>query len=285
MKLSTLRVKILILRLTVCGVSLVTLKPAQAIELYTMTEPCDLVQVDTNTGTQTTVGNLGLSVEGLAFNNSGELYASVQPGFCGAHGSATHLARIDPSTAAVQIIGAFGFSDVNAIAFRPDGTLFGASAGSDKLFEVDLVTGAGTPIGSIGFPFVGGLEFLSNELLVGSGVFHPGGGSNTFASIDPATGMGMTIGTFNFDTIAGLTLGSDGVLYGLSDTAGGGAGAIISVDPTTGAGTFVQSVQSPRFRAALAARKQFPEVPTPTAVLHFGIAGILSALRRQRQRQ
>lgn len=281
MKLSFFNAQFLILGFTVGGASLVTLKPAQAIEFYTATTPCDLVRVDTNTGTQTTIGRLGVSVEALAFNTAGDLYASVQPGVCGVHGRASHLARINPSTAEVEIIGAFGFGDVEALAFRPDGTLFAASARSDNLFEVDLTTGVGTNVGFLGFPFIGDIEFLNNSSLVGSDISGGGGGTSTFIAIDQATGAGTTIGAINFNTVEGLTLGPDGMLYGLSDTLGGGAGAIISIDPNTGAGTFVQAVQSSGFRDALAARK----VPTPTAVLHFGFVAGLSAWRRQRKRK
>ncbi|MDY6780966.1 MAG: PEP-CTERM sorting domain-containing protein [Cyanobacteriota bacterium] len=259
--------------------SALTLMPnsANAIEFYTMTDPCDLVLVDTDAGTQTIVGSLGLSVEAMAFNAAGELYASVQPGYCGVHSHATHLARINPLTADVEIVGAFGFGDVDAMAFRPDGTLFGVSAQTDELFEVDLVTGAGTSVGSVGFPFVGGIEFLSNSLLVGADMVGGGGGFGTFITLDQSTGAGTSVGPIGFNTIEGLTFGQDGVLYGISDTLGGGAGAIISIDLSTGAGTFVQSVASPRFRDALAARKLFPNppsVPEPSSL--FGIFGAVS---------
>lgn len=261
-----------------------TSNPANAIELYTMTNPCDLVLIDTDTGTQTTIGNLGISVEAMAFNAAGELYASVQPGFCGVHGSASHLARIDPLTANVTVIGSFGFGDVDAMAFRPDGTLFGVSAQTDELFEVDLATGAGTSVGSVGFPFIGGIEFLSNSLLVGADVTGAGGGFGTFITLDQSTGIGTRVGPIGFNTIEGLTFGPDGILYGLSDTLGGGAGAIISIDPTTGTGTFVQTVSSTGFRDGLASRKLFPQsdIPEPTSILAFGIlGGSLLALRRK----
>ncbi|NER50432.1 MAG: PEP-CTERM sorting domain-containing protein [Symploca sp. SIO1A3] len=263
-----------------------TSNPASAVELYTMTNPCDLVLIDTDAGTQTTIGNLGISVEAMAFNAAGELYASVQPGFCGVHGSASHLARIDPLTANVTVIGSFGFGDVDAMAFRPDGALFGVSARTDELFEVDLNTGIGTLIGSVGFPFLGGIEFISNSLLVGADVTGGRGGPSTFITLDQSTGIGTSIGPINFNTIEGITFGIDGLLYGLSDTLGGGSGAIISIDPTTGAGTFVQTVSSTGFRDALASRKLFPsaDVPEPTSVLALSIlGGSLLALRRKMQ--
>ena len=46
------------------------------------------------------------------------------------------------------------------LAFSPDGVLYAVSAASDQIFTVDVNTGAGSLVGSIGFPFVGGFDVL-----------------------------------------------------------------------------------------------------------------------------
>ncbi|MEM1256488.1 MAG: hypothetical protein AAGI69_28970 [Cyanobacteria bacterium P01_H01_bin.21] len=257
-----------------------------------MTNPCDLVLIDTDLETQTTIGTLGHSVEAMAFSPTGELFGSIQPDVCAVHTSATHLAQIDPLTAEVTVIGSFGFRDVDAMAFRPDGTLFGVSAASDELFEIDISTGAGTAVssvGSIGFPFLGGIEFLSDSLLVGADMVGGGGGPGTFITIDQDTGVGTSVGPINFNSIEGMTFGLDGVLYGLSDTIGGGAGAIVTIDPVTGIGKQLQPVFSTGDRDGLAARKLFSpgignpvSTPEPGLTMAFvAIAGSLLAFRQR----
>jgi hypothetical protein len=70
------------------------------------------------------------------------------------------LVTINPSTAAVTVVGAFGVGPtMSDITFCPDGTLYGvSSAGTHWLYSINLATGAATKVGtgSDSFSFGGG---------------------------------------------------------------------------------------------------------------------------------
>jgi hypothetical protein len=57
------------------------------------------------------------------------------------------LWRIDLSTGAHEYVGWTGYLDLEALAFSPDGTLYGADDESKTLVRVSQVTGLGVPVG------------------------------------------------------------------------------------------------------------------------------------------
>ena len=235
---------------------------ASAEVFYTMVEPCDLAVVNTDTGMTDVIGSTWddweneYSVEALTFGPDGALYATVEDG-CHLHGSAHQLATINPDTAEVSFIGDIGewvviddetvcegFCDVDAIAFSPDGTLYGVAVPGAQLITIDTDTGAGTAVGDgLGsFNFVGAIEFLRDGTLVGVDFGDGGGGPTYLFTIDPVSGEGTLVGPVDFRSVEGLSLARDSGLYGMADALEAGPGSLIEIDPTTAAGTFVQSV-------------------------------------------
>jgi len=173
--------------------------------------------VNIETGVSTLVGNTGLgsaSIPGLDFRSDGVLFGSVNiAGGAGTGGD--HLVTINKGTAATTIIGSFGnctnisipssgsgscdLERMEAIAFSPEGTLYGGTVnsnqGTGELYTIDTSTGQAT---------------LIAEILDGEGQPHPGG-------------------------VASLQFSCDGTLYGGTGKGGMvGRGDLIQINPLDG---------------------------------------------------
>ena len=132
--------------------------------LYSMKTPCDLMAIDSETGSPITIGSIGYGAEDFSFSPEGILYASADK-HCGVHGGANTLIKIDLETGEGTEIGSIGFGDVDAMAFAPDGTLYAVDASTDQLIKIDSLTGEGTAVGPVGFPFIGGIDFSMDSTL------------------------------------------------------------------------------------------------------------------------
>jgi hypothetical protein len=242
---------------------------AGAVELYTFVEPCDLILVDTEAGTYTNLGPLGdppyWSVEAMDHGPNGLLYATLEQG-CFTHGNAHRIGTIDPETMEVTILSDLRprFNDVDAIAFSPEGRLFGISVATTELIEINPLTGFAVPVGPLGleFPtFVGAIEFLPDGTLVGIDMINWWGEAPCeYLTIDPSTGAATLTGYVGFTGIEGMSLGLDGHLYALANSMEWYLDAVlVRVDSSTGAGTQVQVLDVPGPRDALYA-VSFPEV-------------------------
>src|SRR5437660_12817234 len=65
---------------------------------------------------------------------------------------AASLYSISPTTGAATLVGATGFRQISALAFAPNGTLYGIGrngTGALVLLTINTATGAGTQVGSI----------------------------------------------------------------------------------------------------------------------------------------
>jgi hypothetical protein len=118
----------------------------------------DFLLIDPNSGRGAVVGPLGLTANGLAVNSKGEIYA----------GAGGNLAKIDPSTGAATVIGSFGgglFSSGD-LAFDSNDVLYATLAGSgfDVIAQVDVATGAASPLISTDQYGVYGLAFCCCHL-------------------------------------------------------------------------------------------------------------------------
>jgi hypothetical protein len=236
---------------------------AGAVELYTFVDPCNLIVVDTDAGTSTNLGPLGefpyWSLEAMDHGPDGLLYATLEVG-CFTHGNAHLIGTIDPETLEVNILGdlgPLGFGDVDAIAFSPDGRLFGISVATTELIEIDPATGTATAVGSLGLEeptFVGAIEFLPDGTLVGIDMIYGGGQAPCkYLKIDTTTGAATFAGYVGFTGIEGMSLGLDGHLFALANSMEWWLDAIlVRVDPVTGAGTQQQVLDIPGPRDALA---------------------------------
>lgn len=200
-----------------------------------------LYRVDPISAALTTVGSTGLPGLGaLEFGADGRLY-----GFTA--GSNASLYRIDPATAAATFIGPLdiGFVFEGALATAPGAIAYATnqdSAGTPRLFRIDLTTGGGTLIGVIsgGAHDINGLAWRSDGKLVGLDR-----ASNSLLAIDPGTAASSVI-----DALAPLVgaVGGMAVLDGkgffcTSGTAGAfpGSNELWTFDLFTGAAARVGS--------------------------------------------
>jgi len=140
------------------------------------------------------------------------LYGSA---FQGPNGPAL-LYAVNPMTAAASMIGPIGFERVSGIAFRNDGTLFGAGErmdGSDAraLITIDTCTGAGTKVGTpTGTTGLGTITDLSFRPPPPSGgtlfALATGSSDMRLATLNPASGAVVS----NVGTSAPVPPGSTG---------------------------------------------------------------------------
>ena len=153
--------------------------------------------INPSTGAETTIGSLvnAQGAPGLDFSDDGTLYATVNTG--GEKTGGTSLATINKSTGLVSIIGSLGVSNMGAIAFHPNGTLYGATEKKPEgpfgeLYTINTTTGAATLVTAItdnlNFPHAGGfssIQFGCDETL------YYGGGSfaGDFGTINIDTGL------------------------------------------------------------------------------------------------
>lgn len=226
---------------------------AQAVELFTFYDQCELALIDTATGTSVPAGNIGWSIEAMDYGPDGLLYATVEDG-CWTHGNADTLAIVDPYALTVTPIGPIdaggaGFGDVDALAFSPSGQLFAVSLASYQLITVDPATGAGTPVGYLSdLPgtFLGAIDFLPDGRLIGIDMFEAGGGPSQVWEINPTDASAMLLGPLGFDSVEGMSVGPDGQIYALARSMEGWLpGELVTVDPNTGQGTFIQFMRLP----------------------------------------
>ena len=184
----------------------------------------DIFTVNPATGAATFVGDTGLgiaAVEGLDFNATGVLYASVNIAG-GAGTGADHLAIINKTTGAATVVGSFGsctgvtipstgegsctIEGMAGIAFDAAGNLWGshrvAAAGSPGLYRINVATGAATFVapfldGSGGSPSGGvvSLQFACSGTLYGGTAFTvEAADGGDLITINPFTGAFSTIG-------------------------------------------------------------------------------------------
>jgi len=157
-----------------------------------------IVTIDIYTGTTTIVTYVNWSRPGagvgIAFSKNGNLYAADGP----------DLLTIDLSTGNVSYIGSPGpeGSDVDALAFSPNGILYGVNGGNNsqdyKLYTYDLNDGIQTP-GIVTGSNIQSLTFTPNGTLLGldqgiNTIDVSGMGDEYLVTIDPTTGTTGAIG-------------------------------------------------------------------------------------------
>jgi hypothetical protein len=187
--------------------------------------------VDATTGVVSKVvaikGTSGDTVTDIAFNASGVLYGVTGPG---AH---SNLYTINITTGQATLVGGIGASEINALTFGSDGSLYAASANTTNIYKLNLNNGNGTDLGSDGFVSSGDLAFNNGSLYLTAN----GPRSDIDLIKINLTGNsvsgGTNLGVVGYPVVHGLVTGSDGVLYGASNTD------IISINPQSGMGTFV----------------------------------------------
>src|SRR5262245_60626557 len=252
--------------------------------------PGELYIIDQSTGAVVQdIGPLndGASVNypitGLAFSpTTGQLYGST-----GNAGSVdAMLVRINPTTAAVTVVGPFNAGPTNSsgvpttmadIAFDAAGNLYGvASIGGPNLYSINATTGQATLVGANGVSTSttgGGLAISS------SGVFYGTPTASRFGTYNSTTGAFTNIANPTKPAGGGYgALAFDGsVLYGLNVGSGSPPPThLVTIDPATGVvtdiGVSLNSLDAIAF--------QIPEPGTLVMTLVGLIAGLLGRRRR-----
>ena len=166
-------------------------------------------------------------------------YSGDQPmllGTLGRGGSASTLVELDPLSGTVtRVIGSVGYS-VNGLEYDAfSGILYGTVSQNDStapshLIEIDMNTGAGTPIGT--GAGVGTLVNLTSDSM--GHLYAWTESDDDLVSIDPVTGLGSVVGESGLSTAThGLAFDAADRLYFVNDD-----GNFYLVDPDTGATSY-----------------------------------------------
>ncbi len=145
-------------------------------------------------------------------------------------------------------------TNLDAIAFDGNGTLWGATSGTGSLYTISPVTGAVTLAHALVGASNGGLTYGMKGL-----AFQPGTGTlygatspdspnsgNSLVTINPANGQVTVIGpTGTGRPYTDLSFAPNGTLYGWLFGSGATTISLASVNLTTGAGTSLGSPQTP----------------------------------------
>lgn len=124
-----------------------------------------LLEIDPVTGSGSVIGFIGTNFSGggLAFDNEGTLYASINDSGAGVF----RLLTLDLETGAgtsVSILNTF----LDGLGFSPAGNLFASIGGPDGGFaSVDIATGTATFIGDTGVGGLSGISFVPEPATIG----------------------------------------------------------------------------------------------------------------------
>ena len=246
--------------------------------------PSRLFSVNESTGAATPIGSTGyFELNALASSPAGELYAVGDP--LGTIPSpANVLIQIDPATgaatpAATLSLGGGREVSIRSMAFSPAGVLYAVNAidppeptpfAVHELFTINLASGVGTLVGSLGAHAIQGMDFSPAGVLYGYALNATLGGPGVGLVTINATTAAVTDvnpavpGTANGQ---GLVFAPDGTLYG-------GGLTLIRLDPATGVETPI---------GLTGADLRGFAVPEPAAI-GLVLAALALSTRRRRRR-
>jgi hypothetical protein len=230
---------------------------AGAASIYVSTQDAKLYTVMTS-GATTLIGSTGVPLCDLGVFN-GAVYGTD---------CASSFYSVNPSNGVLSRIGSTGVSDVNALAFSPSGTLYGAVG--NQLFTINTASGAASVVGSGSYNAFGDLAFSSSGALYLTSAAGTGSPASLY-SVNASNGMGSVIGPIGFSDVYGLVF-VDGVLYGFDI-----GGDILNINTTTGAGTRIANDGLPFYGAAYESSPV--TTPEPTTISLFGVFFGLMVLR------
>ena len=125
-------------------------------------------------------------------------------------GSGGRLWTFDLATGASSEVGPTDISSFPSLAFSPDGRLFGASNGTDQLYEIDPLTGAVTPGAELDINLAtSGMDFASDGTL-----YLVEGGTDALYTVDLETGATEVVLEFDFNFSAtDIAIVPDGTIF------------------------------------------------------------------------
>lgn len=234
----------------------------------------DLYSFDTDTATETLVGDLGLSSDslGMAFGLGSVLYAFER--------ASQSLFTINTATAASTLVGNAGIG-AEDFTISGDGTI-GYATANNNLYSVDLGSGASTLIGATSTT-LDGLTTAQSSVTIAGNMFAAGSvfgaDGESLYSVDVATGALTLLGSTGVTSEA-LSFDSDGTLF-----SHGNDGFLYTIDLATLSGTQIGSTASNLVFGLAAQQGLAGAVPEPAtwAFMIFGFGAIGGAMRRQRK--
>lgn len=155
------------------------------------------------------------------------------------------LITINPTTGAGTVVGSTGFSLLDTVELRSDGSLVAVDgsgpAGGNRLIRIDPLTAAGSLIRTVvEYFYIEGLA-SGNGNLYATADTQNDGGANRLIVLDPFTGIPTEdIGSFginapSIDDVDGLAISPAGELFG-TDLLNK---RLLRINSTTGAGTHI----------------------------------------------
>jgi len=164
----------------------------------------DLVTIDTLTGARTVIGNIGVPIYGLAFDQTTNTLYGVS--YDGANSA---LYTISAGGGVGTYVGDCAAQVLINLACSPAGVLYAVSIDDDNLYTIDKTTGAATIVGPIGFDasYAQDMEIDQN-----TGICYMAAYNNTTESgeariVDLTTGSTVLIGEYlNNMELTGLAI-------------------------------------------------------------------------------
>jgi len=208
--------------------------PSPDETLLAVTRTCDLLELDTATGTGTVVGNVGYTfATAMATDADNRLFMTVM-----AFPNPEVLILVDPVTAASSVVGSLtGLpigTQIMAMAFDSSDQLYAIVGGPVQpgiLVQVDHTNGSVTAVGETGFQMIWGMTFDESDTL-----YCVVDDVGALGTIELGTGqVTLTTPPGSVSATDGLAFEADGNLYAAETT-------LVEIDPVTGVETYIGAI-------------------------------------------
>ena len=174
-----------------------------------------LATIDVATGVVTLVGNMGVQMRDIAFDDQARLFAI----------SGGHVSILDTLAATSTVVGEHGLTLPNALAASTDGTLYVAGPTNTLLHTLNPATGVATLVGDMGHASEGDMAFHNGWLYMTSA-------AGQLIRVNTATPEeSVVVGPIGVVGVYGIATGPDGYLYGITSTI------LFRINPETAAAT------------------------------------------------
>ncbi|HPI31341.1 MAG TPA: T9SS type A sorting domain-containing protein [Bacteroidales bacterium] len=153
----------------------------------------NLVTIDTLTGDRTVVGNIGLNLSGLAYDQTtSTLYGVSYDG-----STNTNLYTINPASGAPTLVGTCAATSLINLACTPAGQLYAVSNSDDNLYSIDKTTGTATIVGALGFDvaYAQDMEIDQNTGICYMVAYNNTSGAGEMRIVDLSAGSTTLVGT------------------------------------------------------------------------------------------
>jgi hypothetical protein len=146
------------------------------------------------------------------------------------------LYLVNPMTAGVQRVGSFGVEGfMSGLAHDAgSGVMYGVTSATNRLYRINVVTGAAALIGGVGVDPLHGLAFNRAD-----GYLYAVYGNQSLYRIDPLSASTTVVGALGVDGLVGLDFDAAGRLIACLGGQNLGAGGLYEVSTVTGAATLL----------------------------------------------